>query len=416
MKTRFIEIFWTFLIILSCPLAAVSQVQLQNIRFGQHSGYDRIVFDFSGPVEYNIVNQQEDRKIYLTFHDCVSGNFEDGFVKIINDNILNSVYLKKVAENDLIVRILVNPEYRYRFFKQEHPWRLVADIFTVDSPAQNKAGPSAATFQGNLKSQEEAPPAITNARDSIFQVQDNLNQQEEEAKPQYEFSKKVIDKGIDSLALVSRAIQDPAATGKLKDKSAAILPTSSEMISGKFPFAMLIISAFIINCFLFIGYFAIVKKKKNNRQPEKFKKDTATIKTNAAKNHSEPDFKSLLRQKMDIDLPGEKHSANNVDKISRPTSQIPVKQAQDIVKEYSRFQKQAEACVRDENREHEYQSIPLRTERVEKLVQRNYDIKHIARELNLGQDEIKMIINLNKKKGSSRLPVKQKSLNRFAFA
>ena len=101
------------------------------------------------------------------------------------------------------------------------------------------------------------------------------------------------------------------------------------------------------------------------------------------------------------------------EKDQEKKSNLSRKPVQKIEQEYNRYNRHVDSVIHVVDMDNVKQSIHYLTDQVERLLFYNYDIKTIAKEMNLGQDEIKMIINLNQKENKSGSKVKQKTTNRF---
>ena len=115
MKFQQYKILYVLLII-TLPVEAVPQATLQNIRYGLHSDYSRIVFDLTKPVQYQIIDQNEQRIINLKLFNCLPGNYAEGLIKTENDHILSSIYLNKLSGNNFEFIINLIPQYSYRIY------------------------------------------------------------------------------------------------------------------------------------------------------------------------------------------------------------------------------------------------------------------------------------------------------------
>ena len=407
MKTQRLKLFFQMIaiILIIVPLEAGAAEQLLNIRHAEHQGSDRIIFDFTGPVYYKLTNQADAQTIVIKFHDCTSKKFRKGTVDRIKSNAVDAISVDKKSSNIVTVRVQARPGYQYKMDKQYRPWRLVLDVSRGQSAAsggKQKPIAVASAKKVNRKKSNSAQKAAS--KETVIPVAeaDTLSQDDELAAAPVE----TITPPEDPISAA------PAQT----EKAISELPVPQTQKKEGVSLSFLLTVAFGINSVLFVGYYVYVIKFKSGREAKKESESMAT--TTAAKADPVPqiDFKSLIQQAMQSQPQATPPEEPVVAKISvvEPAPKKPITSA---VKAYSQFQAAPAMVEREQIPAPGQNSIQQLATQVEKLLEYNYDIKSIARELNLGQDEVKMIINLRKKRDEAASPVQPSSAQgQFAFA
>lgn len=411
--------FLLILMAISLPSLVLAQVQLRDIRHGEHSGYDRIVFDFSGPVYYRVITQAEDRKLYLEFHDCQADYFTNGHTQYINDRILRTFRVNKQAGNIISVRLDVVPEFEYRVFKMNRPWRLVIDI--------SKKKTATAPSQAKPEKQPETKPLPPAA--SVTEQEPEVRKPEE---PTVQYASQVIQPyqstEFDSTLLQLKKQAKPmAAEDSVQDneQSSILLPSFST--NNQQFFKIIMLTALILNCIVFIVYIAFFRKKKRVKKSKTKTEATAQTEielemTEAEEEELERNFQALINEHMEtLEDKAPVREKEPVEPVFEPPVEMPapkieIRSGNRAISEYAQFQKpQPPPPIAQPQRNVRRSAVQL-NEQVEELLQANFDIKSIARALNLGQDEVQMIINLQKRRNSVKPKKEEKTYSGFSFA
>lgn len=392
--------------LLISPLELKSQVLLQNIRHGEHAGYDRLVFDFTGPTRYRITEQSTNRKIELELFDCFSYSFSDGSVRNIDDGLLQSFTVNMSPDGKMRISIQIIPQYRYHLFKMDAPWRLVLDIFKT-----NLVSPQKRTMQNNAQETNTTEASTPKVPDNIITPTLKKEFLPGERKSPYN--------EIREQTIKLQNVPSPTERNTLvlvKSASPVTVPkklanqTSRKKSRKSSSFTILLISAFLINCILFLGYIVYAKKRTELQRIQAYHKFPLKSAREQSRNH---DFKSIMNNKLKLFSPD---MENKIQPGKGPPGALPEKNRSKHTGQNFHFPKKRVRRYLLSSQNDVQETVSLVRERVLKMAQAHYDIKAIAKEMSLGQDEIKMIINLKNKEDTKRAVLNTGTQNRFVFA
>jgi len=363
-------LFGALCLIVLCQNQAAANAQLNNISHLQQADYSRIVFEFSQAVNYQSVDYQADHTIVLKITDCFSSRYDEGVIPQIADQIVRSINLKKMFDKNLIFRINIMPEYCYTIQQSENSSCLIFEIYLKEKCETNQASPlflKPASEQQQLKSTETNNPFV---KSKVDNSNTTIN------------ASARVDKNQAHVANTYRQYFNSDAYSKSGKKQSQV------------SFIQIFIYAFIINSFIFMIFLSIRTKVQERKNQYK------QVIPCSGPDSSDSEFKSLVQKNL---------AAN---KISTEKRDIKEK-VNPLINQY----RTTTVTDADTSINRALQDSLLRlSEEVERYLSENNDIKTIARQLNLGQDEIKMIINLNRKQRQNKAEPEKKSRLRFEFA
>jgi hypothetical protein len=362
----------------------LAMTQLSNVRQGNHDNFDRIVFDLSDYIDYQIDKQTDNKNLYLQLNNCNSNKYGRLAKAHSGNTIVNSIWLEKAAINDIKIRMAMNNTFTYQVRRLKLPWRIVVDIFPQEGtvPVISEPQPDTVLKEKEAKSDSAVIDSlIAELENSIDTKDDTLRVTSSDTTINLNNSSLIDNNQNDTLSLASTE--------------------ETKSLQASYSLGKLALIAFLINCIVFaaIGIVRVtisqIKKPKSKSPkkqisappPQKYDKVIATTKSNSTPPKN--DFKTVMNNKLGSDY--FKTSAN--------TPKI------DSKKDLNRYEKPAERIINAYKDNHSPVTMKIDNDKINNLYQRveqflryHYDIKSIARELNLGQDEVRMIINLSSKR------------------
>ncbi len=160
--------FYVLFIIFSCFLvphshAAVNPVDVKGLRYHVTSQYLRIVIDLSGPVEIPATNKLTGpERLFLDIKNAkLSKELQKSYA--INDPLIKAVRLGQFDANTVrIVFDLGSPNYDFKIFNLEDPYRLIIDVFSKTADGKKQA-------PENIQKPAEPPKPDANREAALIQ-------------------------------------------------------------------------------------------------------------------------------------------------------------------------------------------------------------------------------------------------------
>ena len=478
------------LLLTTLPFSAYATADLQRIRVGLHADFIRIVFDFNRPVVYHLDHQTDKMMLYVEMVDCKAPSITDGFQTISQNPIINSMFVKTLNDNKLLVRLESKADFSYRIDELENPWRLVVDILS-SKPTHKPIRPSGRTnpyYRGLdlLKQQriDEAIEAFEEAsRDNryyslaYFQLGQIYHDRGDVVKALENFEKvtsrsSVWDEAQRNILRIQAQVMALAENELSKAAPADSIPAQAKPVdtmnspatrpaiepgtaAPQQSLAKILLIALALNSLLFAVFITINRRFQARKvTPPKYRAVSAathrrgTNKSYKHRAYKKKTFEELIRARMKetttksspaqpvkaaappaivaADIPVPVSAPASAKPVQEKAGQPPEKGAFDISEKP--VQKMETAYYRNVLRTTMGDTSPIASsekpdidtliDQIEQLLAYNFDVRTIARELNLGQDEVRMMINIRKNRAANRQKQEkvEQSTNRITYA
>ncbi|MBN2008093.1 hypothetical protein JW960_01970 [candidate division KSB1 bacterium] len=466
-----------------------AEARLQRIRLGVHDRYVRLVFDFDRPVPYNLDNRSDNNQLYVELANCTAPAIGDGYQSVSRNPVVNSMFVKRMNANKLLVRLECNSGFSYVVDELENPWRLVIDIIGRSSqPPEKKPvnpyhrglellkqqNPDAAIRQFELAETNKSYRSLANYQLGLiysnqgelikaldyFETVDSGSSVAKDARQQISR----IQANILKEAEQELKQNSPPVPAKMKNESIKapesvepgdnLVPEKSRSpenaTSEPHSITKIFFMALIMNIIIFVIYITASrgyrKKRAERKFKTKYKNVTATTRRPSSVTKNTPVFNALIRdemQKQPEKITRVRDAMPEIEKPALPVQEIimpsmpepktefisepepevvqfeiteqPVKKAEQVF-----YRNILRSTMEKTDYSEPVSKVPLEElmDQIEQLLAYNFDVKTIAKELNLGQDEIRMMINLRKtrKQAETKTVEARNKTNRITFA
>ena len=431
------------------------QTSITDIRWGFHATYIKIVFEFDAPVKYDFTKAQKNK---FRFFGCKAGSETDKNIKI-NNLLVKDISLNQIGK-DLIADINLQDTFKSKEpYILKNPYRVVYEVLYEREEVNNHSlgleyekkgdyqqaltyyrkavrenpGDHASYFRAgilrfkigdldkaliNFKQIPDNSEHKKAADEYIDIIQDQLTgankvnaetEKTEEDKPELEKTA-VEDKSEDTPKLTQPQKEEKSfldLNDKTKDKDTKSQFSSLVDVSNFYLYIFISFAAlFLLLIIILIRKYFSLKKEQKTYQ-EAIIKETPEAKR---KESEENERKRIDFTKKLIEV----YQATEKSKIGFEESNIAAKKTpQPANHEYTDWNKKIDNILKEEN-----ETIKLtkmfqdkgdnrisgdKYEAVYELLDKNWEVKDIARELNLGIEEVKLALNMRSRNKVSNI-------------